>query len=308
MDVSLLQCANYYSPRASLFLAYVILLPMTLLLPALCFWLAARCRRRASGADEDEDLGQLLALEQRPGATIVLRGWPEPLAGKKDAAWADRVLQGEPFTLRHASGRRFRVEPGQRLAALDRQEMRRLLQGRIYLRAQIEHWPAPQATDHYRGSSHIVVLMPEGTETLELLKYGPAGPREWLRRRSRYYLGVGCGTLALLAIVQLMLLDFHASRLFGWTVVEQKVTHTFRRSTIHVGWTGPSCETEEGFASYRAGRLMSVPVVLANHGGRVNVGTQPALHRGYLAAVLVLLIAYGLLLSYGFVGRRFVPE
>ncbi|AUX34239.1 MULTISPECIES: hypothetical protein [Sorangium] len=218
-----------------------------LVLAAYAIRLSLRERRAAARAEASFDPGVALApgeavvmgtVERAQGADVAVRieveqeGSETESSGVWSHEWSetDRKVRVQPFYLRHASGARVRVEPGEDVMLVDaldgmilvdrtkRVRVAELVPGeQVFAVGELRRAPDPEApTQGYRGVAQGFLLVPPSHGRRMLLSSEPLGQR--FARRAAFHLR--WAALAAFAAIAFnaAFAGFHARRWLGETV------------------------------------------------------------------------------------------
>lgn len=200
----------------SLLLVYAVATAGLLALAATALRASLRQRRAAAQADASFDPGVALApgeavvvgtVERAQGADVAVRVEVEQEGSETESSgvwsheWSetDRKVRVHPFYLRHASGARIRVEPGEDVKLVDaldgmilvdrkkRVRVAELVPGeRVFAVGELRRAPDPEApTQGYRGVAQGYLLVPPPGRPM-LLSSEPLGQR--FARKAAFHL------------------------------------------------------------------------------------------------------------------------
>ncbi|XXX72489.1 hypothetical protein WMF30_33060 [Sorangium sp. So ce134] len=217
-----------------------------LVLAAYALRLSLRQRRAAAQAEASFDPGVALApgeavvkgtVERAQGADVAVRVEVEQEGSETESSgvwsheWSetDRKVRVQPFYLRHASGARIRVEPGEDVMLVDaldgiilvdrkkRVRVAELVPGEeVFAVGELRRAPDPEApTQGYRGVAQGFLLVPRRWQRM-LLSSEPLGQR--FARRAAFHLRWGAFAAVASIAFNAAFAGFHARRWLGETV------------------------------------------------------------------------------------------
>ncbi|KYF90754.1 hypothetical protein BE20_16850 [Sorangium cellulosum] len=218
-----------------------------LVLAAHAVRLALRERRAAAQAEASFDPGVALApgeavvmgtVERAQGADVAVRVEVEQEGSETESSgvwsheWSetDRKVRVQPFYLRHASGARVRVEPGEDVTLVDaldgmilvdrtkRVRVAELVPGeQVFAVGELRRAPDPEApTQGYRGAAQGFLLVPRSHGRRMLLSSEPLGQR--FARRAAFHLRWGAFAAVASIAFNAAFAGFHARRWLGETI------------------------------------------------------------------------------------------
>ncbi|WP_437595734.1 hypothetical protein WMF28_24465 [Sorangium sp. So ce590] len=230
----------------SLLLVYVVATAGLLALAAKALRASVRERRAAAQADASFNPGVALApgeavvkgtVEREQGADVAVRVEVEQEGSETESSgvwsheWSetDRKVRVHPFYLRHASGARIRVEPGEDVQLVDaldgmilvnRQRRVRVAElvpdEQVFAVGELRRAPDPEApTQGYRGVAQGYVLVPPPWRPM-LLSSEPLGQR--FARRAAFHLRWAVVAAVAALAFNAAFAPFHARLWLGETV------------------------------------------------------------------------------------------
>jgi hypothetical protein len=244
LDPAMVRSVNHFGPCTSLlFVGLELVIYSALLLGAVLlavrWWRRARAAERSFNPETPLVPGEIVVrgvVEYAVGQTSAVRveveqkGSESEDSGRWATSWEERHrrLSVRPFYLRHASGRRIRVESTRKVELIDdmdgvirvnltkRLRVAELTPGEeVFAHGWLSEEQDPEQPGGYRGNPHGLVLRPGGRKGHLLLSSEPLGER--FRRRARVHLGYVAGILAFGLVTNGIMLPYYSRLLAGQT-------------------------------------------------------------------------------------------